>query len=94
MTRSIIKAAEWALGAETGEGSPEAIFSAACLACGAESQPTDNDRLPVEIWALKHTGSNPTHRQFKASAETFWRVTPTGDNPYREVDAQHERAPE
>ncbi|WP_159049423.1 hypothetical protein [Streptomyces sp. NRRL WC-3618] len=44
--------------------------------------------MPVEVWALKHTGLNPTHRQFKAMAETFWRVTPAEGNPYRESDAQ------
>ncbi|NGO48299.1 DUF7848 domain-containing protein [Streptomyces ureilyticus] len=87
MTRSIIRAAEWTLGAETAEGAPQGIYSAECLACGAQAQPTDNERLPVEVWALKHTGLNPTHRQYKAMAETFWRVTPTGDNPYREHDA-------
>lgn len=88
MTRSIIKAAEWTLGPESGEGAPEGIYSAACITCGAQAQPTDNERLPVEVWALKHTGLNPTHRQYKAVAETFWCVTPTGDNPYRESDAQ------
>ncbi|MDX3555323.1 hypothetical protein PV729_26755 [Streptomyces europaeiscabiei] len=88
MTRSIIKAAEWALGPETAQGATQGIYSAECLTCGAQAQPTDNERLPVEVWALKHTGLNPTHRQFKATAETFWRVTPTGDNPYRESAAE------
>ncbi|MBW8738401.1 MAG: hypothetical protein JF621_15185 [Streptomyces turgidiscabies] len=88
MTRSIIRAAEWTLGAETAEGAPEGIYSAECITCGAQAQPTDNERLPVEVWALKHTGLNPTHRQFKAMVETFWRVTPAEGNPYRESDAQ------
>lgn len=88
MTRSIIKAADWTLGPETSTGAPEAIFSALCLSCGEESQPTGDDRLPVEVWVLKHTGRNPAHRQFKATAETFWRVTPAEGNPYRESDAQ------
>lgn len=88
MTRSIIRAAQWTLGAETAEGAPQGIYSAECMTCGAHAQPTDNVRLPVEVWALKHTGLNPTHRQYKATAETFWRVTPTGDNPYRERDDQ------
>ncbi|MBW8795962.1 MAG: hypothetical protein JF597_20915 [Streptomyces sp.] len=80
--RALITAAEWTLGAETGEGAPSGIHSAECLICGAQAQPTDDERLPVEIWALKHTGLNPTHRQFKAVAETFWRVTPAHGNPY------------
>jgi hypothetical protein len=39
---------------------------------------------------LKHAGLNPTRRQFKATAENFWRVTPSGDNPYANGDAQGE----
>ncbi len=88
MTRSIIKAAEWTLGPETGEGAPQGIYSAECLMCGAQARPTDNERLPVEVWALKHTGLHPTHRQYQATAETFWRVTPAEGNPYRESATQ------
>lgn len=88
MTRSIIRAAEWTLGAETAEGAPSGIYSAECVTCGAQALPTDNDRLPVEVWALKHTGLNPTHRQYKATTEAFWRVSPADGNPYRELDAQ------
>jgi hypothetical protein len=86
--RSIIKAAEWTLGPETDEGAPQAIYSAVCMECGAEAQPTDNEGLPVEAWVLKHTGLNPTHRQYKAMTETYWSVTPAEGNPYREHD-QH-----
>ncbi|MFF7980129.1 hypothetical protein ACFZDK_13510 [Streptomyces sp. NPDC007901] len=86
--RAIITAAEWTLGAETAEGAPSGIYSAVCLKCGAQAQPTDNERLPVEVWALKHTGLNPAHRQFKAVAETFWRVTPAEGNPYAETDSR------
>ncbi|WP_431044803.1 hypothetical protein ACQUSR_24695 [Streptomyces sp. P1-3] len=93
MTRSIMRAADWALGPETGEGAPEAIFSAVCVSCGEASDASDNSRVPVEVWALKHTGRNPGHRQFKATAETFWRVTPAPGNPYREIDAQGAQAP-
>lgn len=89
--RSIIKAVEWTLGAETGEGAPSGIYSAECVTCGAQAVPTDDDRLPVEVWALKHTGLNPTHRQYKATTETFWRVTPAEGNPYRESDINHDR---
>lgn len=88
MTRSIIKAAQRALGPETGEGDPQAIYSALCMACGAEAPASDNSPEPVEMWALKDTGLNPSHRQFKAMVETYWRVTPAEGNPYRELDAQ------
>jgi len=88
VTRSIIKAAEWTLGPDTREDVPAGVYSAECLTCGAQVQPTANERLPVEIWALKHTGLNPDHRQFRATTETFWRVTPTEGNPYRQKDTQ------
>lgn len=88
MTRSIIRAAAWVLGPETAEAAPEGIYSAECLTCGAQAKSTDDGRLPVEVWTLKHTGLNPTHRRYKATAETFWRVTPADGNPYRESDAQ------
>ncbi|WP_171114654.1 MULTISPECIES: hypothetical protein [unclassified Streptomyces] len=88
MTRSLIREAEWTLGPETGEEAPHAIYSAVCIACGAEAPAQDNDPEPVEIWALKHSGLNPSHRQYKAMVETYWRVTPAEGNPYRELDAQ------
>jgi hypothetical protein len=91
--RASFKHAEWTLGPETGEGAPQAIYSAVCMACGAEAPASDNDRDPVEIWALKHTGLNPTHRQYKAMVETYWRVTPAEGNPYRESDDQGVTAP-
>ncbi len=86
--RTIIKVAEWTLNAETAEGAPLAIFSAACIECGAESEASDNDRLPVELWALKHTGLNPTHRQYQPKALSFWRVDPAPGNPYLEQEAR------
>ncbi|WP_406414844.1 hypothetical protein [Streptomyces sp. NBC_01614] len=91
MTRSVIKAAEWTLGAETGDGAPQAIYSAVCMACGVEAPASDNDPAPVEVWALKHTGLNPGHRQYKAMVETYWRVAPAEGNLYRESDGSHDR---
>jgi hypothetical protein len=88
VTRAIIKAAEWTLGPETAPEAPTGVYSAVCIACGAESPATDGDPAPVEMWALRHTGLNPAHRQFKAMVETYWQVTPAEGNPYRELDAQ------
>lgn len=89
MTRSIITAAEWTLAADTGEGeTPGVVHSAECLSCGATSPPTAEERLPVEVWALKHTGSHPEHRRFRATVATPWQVTPAEGNPYRERDEQ------
>jgi hypothetical protein len=63
-------------------------FATSCLACGAESEAADNDRLPVEVWALKHTGLNPTHRQYQPKILSFWRVDPAPGNPYLEPQAR------
>ncbi|UUU23559.1 DUF7848 domain-containing protein [Streptomyces sp. DSM 40750] len=93
MTRSIIKAADWTLAPETAEGTPQGTYSAVCLTCGAESPTPDSERLPAEVWALKHTGLHPRHRQFKARTETFWRVTPAEGNPHRETDPRSAQAP-
>ena len=79
---TIIRAAEWTLCVDTAEGAPQGIFSAACITCGAESPSVDDDRLPVELWALKHTGLNPSHRQFQSQMLGFWRVDPAPGNPY------------
>ncbi|MDX3569477.1 hypothetical protein [Streptomyces sp. ID05-47C] len=87
MTRSIITAAEWTLGQDIGDDTPAGGYSAVCLSCGATGAATEDDRLPVEVWALKHTGLNPSHRRYKAVAETFWRVTPARGNPYQESEA-------
>jgi hypothetical protein len=94
VTRSIIRAAEWALGVDTSKDAPQSTCFAVCLTCGGKSEASADDRLAVEIWALKHTGLNPSHRHYKATTETHWRVTPAEGNPYRESDAQHDRAAE
>ncbi|QHA04617.1 hypothetical protein GQF42_16130 [Streptomyces broussonetiae] len=87
--RAIIKAAEWTLGPETAEGAPkEPMYEAECLTCEEQSGATDGDLLPAEVWALKHTGLNPTHRTYRAIITSFWRVSPTEGNPYSELEAK------
>ncbi|WP_405730092.1 hypothetical protein OG607_29725 [Streptomyces sp. NBC_01537] len=82
--RTVIRAADWTLRVETAEGAPQAIYSALCITCGAESPAVDDTRLPIEIWTLKHTGLNPSHRQFQPRTLGFWRVDPAPGNPYAE----------
>lgn len=91
--RTIIRAAEWTLSAETAEGAPRGIFGAQCITCGEEAAPTDDDRLPVEVWVLQHTGANPDHRQYAATVQTFWRVDPAPGNPYYEFSYARDEAP-
>lgn len=85
--RVIIKSAEWALRDGGGEGAPQAIFIVECMTCHRKSQRVDNDRLAVEMWALKHTGLNPQHRLFKLKTECYWRTAPVPGNPYYEGEA-------
>lgn len=91
MIRSVIKAADWELGEETSKGAPRGIYHAECLTCGAVSKAVDDARLPVKVWALKHTGHNPSHRQYKAVIESFWRVDPAPGNPYHALDRSPDR---
>ncbi|MEU8604722.1 hypothetical protein [Streptomyces parvulus] len=87
--RAIIKAAEWMLGPETAEGAPrEPMYESDCTSCGESSGATDNEQLPAEVWALKHTGVHPDHRTYRAIMTSFWRVSPAQGNPYRDLEAQ------
>jgi hypothetical protein len=86
-TRSVMRIAEWTLAEETAEGATRAMFRMECLACGATSGHVDNVSEPVEMWALKHTGRNLTHRQFKLFTEWFMRVSPAPSNPLYEMGA-------
>lgn len=47
MTRSIIRAAGWALEPETGEDAPHAVYSAVCMVCGAERP---HPPTPLSLW--------------------------------------------
>jgi hypothetical protein len=86
--RAIIKAAEWTLAPETAEGAPrEPLYEAQCTSCKDTSECTEGQRLPVEVWALKHTGAHPTHRTFRAIITSFWQVSPTEENPFYALEA-------
>ena len=88
--RTVIRSAEWTLGPETAAGATQAIFRAECLTCGAQSDLVDNESAPVETWALKHTGLNTAHRQFKLLTEWFMRVSPAPGNPFHEQEEGQE----
>ncbi|WP_436748145.1 DUF7848 domain-containing protein [Streptomyces sp. URMC 129] len=79
--RAIVSHSEWMLTEEIADGAPRPVFHVECLECGARFEAVDNEPEPVEFWALKHTGVNPAHRQFKAVTEWRWRVIPAPDNP-------------
>ncbi|WP_328667590.1 hypothetical protein OG905_11220 [Streptomyces sp. NBC_00322] len=77
MTRSIIRSADWHLGPETAPEAPGIIFEATCTTCGEASGATNDDRLPAEIWALKHAGRTG-HTGFAEDVRRFWRATLIG----------------
>uniref|UniRef100_UPI00403FD3D2 DUF7848 domain-containing protein n=1 Tax=Streptomyces sp. TG1A-60 TaxID=3129111 RepID=UPI00403FD3D2 len=69
MTRSIVKAAEWTLGPETAQGATQGIYSAECITCGAQAQPTDNECLLVPDQAM--FALSTTARRRRSSAWRF-----------------------
>ncbi|MFE7029429.1 hypothetical protein ACFU9Y_03900 [Streptomyces sp. NPDC057621] len=85
--KSILQAAEWTLATDTVDGQPKpTLYEAWCLTCKESSDVTEGERLPAEIWALKHTGLRPQHRTFAAIITTTWRVSPAEGNPFHEME--------
>ncbi|MGW7362958.1 DUF7848 domain-containing protein [Streptomyces sp. NPDC054841] len=81
---TLITAAESILGVDTEPGGPSAQqYEAHCRTCGETSGAAEGERLPAELWALKHTGRHPSHRMYQAVQTSHWRVTPAPGNPYR-----------
>ncbi|WP_093840781.1 hypothetical protein, partial [Streptomyces aidingensis] len=83
----MLKAAEWTLALEDSPGVPRAVFLAVCASCGAESVEAREESLSVEVWALKHTGLNPSHRRFTLHTAQPWLVSPAPGNPYYDREA-------
>ncbi|MGP3926286.1 DUF7848 domain-containing protein [Streptomyces sp. 8N616] len=54
----------------------DAIFEAECTTCSDRSQPSGEDREPVELWALSHTGRTG-HTGYREIITRFWRALPT-----------------
>lgn len=83
MSRAILRHAMWHLGADTTPGIPQdPQRTVQCGTCGERVGVPAAERASAEDWALEHTGRHPTHRTFRAAQVTYWRVTPTGANPY------------
>ncbi|WP_274561989.1 hypothetical protein [Streptomyces spiramyceticus] len=80
--KAIIRAADWTLGPDVSDGAPDQpLHDVECTTCGESPDCAVGDRLPAEIWALKHTGLKPTHRGYRAVQTTFWRASPAPGNP-------------
>ncbi|WP_338931012.1 hypothetical protein WEB32_06695 [Streptomyces netropsis] len=85
LPRLLMRFMDWALNFDDREGVPEAIFEMECMICHAVSELCDNEGETSQLWALKHTGRHPTHREFKLLTETFWRVDPMPGNPFADM---------
>ncbi|WP_139238397.1 MULTISPECIES: hypothetical protein [Streptomyces] len=90
----MIKTAEWTLSLDESPDVPRIVYRAACLECGMVSLPGSDESLSVEVWAIKHTGLNPSHRRFTLRTAQPWVVEPAPGNPYydAEMDERHDRA--
>lgn len=52
------------------------VFTAQCTACPEAADPSEDDREPVELWALAHTGRTG-HQSFTETITRPWRARPT-----------------
>ncbi|TDC73771.1 hypothetical protein [Streptomyces hainanensis] len=68
--------------ADVSEDMPRGVFQVMCLSCGLASMRVEDEQLPVEVWALQHTGLHPAHRRYRLVTESFWLVTPAPGDPH------------
>lgn len=77
MTRSVLRHVEWHLGPDTSPGAPDAaLYQAECRVCGDASPVSAGRTDAPEVWAMRHTGRNPSHTGYKAVTTSYWRMTP------------------
>ncbi|WP_329402766.1 hypothetical protein [Streptomyces melanogenes] len=81
--RSVIRYAEWTLGADTTPGASAPIHVMECTTCLDTSPPSDTRDGP-EDWAIRHTARHHDHAGFRAVVTSFGRVTPAPGNPLYE----------
>jgi hypothetical protein len=95
--RTIMRTVKWTLTPDREEGAPQLpLYETQCTTCGESSAdpvddgkappPKEGDKVGPEVWALIHTGKNPSHRGYLGVATTFMRVVPSagfevGDPP-------------
>lgn len=81
--RAVIRHADWTIASDTTPGASGPIYELECTTC-LETSDASEERTDPEDWALRHTGSNPSHRSYRATVTMFFRVTPAPGNPYAE----------
>ncbi|MGW6238499.1 DUF7848 domain-containing protein [Streptomyces sp. NPDC055094] len=76
--RTIICSVLWTLRQDVSHGAPVApVHQSECATCGDRSPAAEGSRVGPEVWALIHTGRNPSHRDYRATSTTMWRAFPT-----------------
>ncbi|MGW2595441.1 DUF7848 domain-containing protein [Streptomyces sp. NPDC001515] len=88
MIRSVIRHTDWRLGVDTRPEAPGPVFEMECTTCGQSSEAASHTEDP-EVWALRHTGRNTSHRSYQATITSFFRVTPAPGNPLHERGQTH-----
>jgi hypothetical protein len=73
-TDEIYRTGGLVLSTDTNENQPTAVFMVECRECSATSDVIADSRLPVEVWAVKHTQVHPGHDRYRLTTDCFWRV--------------------
>jgi cytochrome c2 len=83
--RSVIKSAEWTIGADRSDGASPPIREIQCTTCHERSEPSTG-QLGPDVWAIAHTGATG-HDGFREIVTAFLRVVPAPGNPLYEEQA-------
>ncbi|WP_151898239.1 MULTISPECIES: hypothetical protein [unclassified Streptomyces] len=78
--RSVIREAEWVIGADRSEGAPPSpIRETECTTCQERSAASCEQPGP-DLWAIRHA-ARTRHTGFREVVTAFPRVTPAPGNP-------------
>ncbi|WP_329115476.1 DUF7848 domain-containing protein [Streptomyces sp. NBC_01465] len=83
--RSVIKHADWMLGADLGDGVSPPIREIECTSCSERSE-ASTTQLGPDSWALRHAGGT-RHTGFREIVTAFIRATPAPGNPLHREEA-------
>ncbi|MFE1957117.1 hypothetical protein [Streptomyces sp. NPDC059479] len=89
MIRTVIRSVAWTVRTDTTPDAPaQPLYEAECTTCGEMSGAEEGSRVGPEMWALIHTGKNPSHRSYKGAETTFWRVFPSDGSAVGDSSAE------
>lgn len=78
--RAVDRRAWWTLTADFTADAPAPLYGLECVRCG-DAPERSEEREPLELWALRHTGRTVTHREYVAVTVAPYRALPLGGNP-------------